>query len=234
MSTINVLPSRSGTEPDAVVVEGALRREQSLENGFGYSRRAVYPSFRGGGILGQRPARSPARRTFMSESAEVSTSTEEQRLIEAVYEQHRDLLEYLARRRFRIPMQDAQPLVHDAFVSYLRHRSRVQDERAWLVGAMYNLCRDYWSRRGDGPAAAVAVPPKAVIDDVCARVDAASVLARLSERCREVLRRRFVEGYSTNELASWLATTVANAKVIVHRCKTKALALFSAKEGRRV
>lgn len=163
----------------------------------------------------------------MSETVEVSPANDVQRRVEIAYERNRGLLQHLARRRFHVPVEDVEPLVHDAFVSYLRHHARVQDERAWLVGAIYNLCREYWSSRGQPSPETLGVPSKLLLDEIAARVDAGLVLSQLSERCREVLRRRFLEGYSTNDLAAWLTTTTANAKVMVHRCKARAFALFT-------
>lgn len=166
----------------------------------------------------------------MSETVEVSPAIDVQRRVEIAYERNCGLLRHVARRRFNVPIDDVEPLVHDAFVSYLRHHATVQDERAWLVGAIYNLCREYWSTRGQPSPHTGDVPSKLLLDEISARVDAGIVLSQLSERCREVLRRRFLEGYSTNDLATWLATTVANAKVVVHRCKARAFALLTKRQ----
>ena len=229
--TVDVLLPRSD-EPVTQVVEGALQRKQSRQSRFGYGRSGDNPSFKRFVILRRaaleaqgRYAPSPAMLPAMP-----VVTPEDERHVESVYRRHLDLLTYLAGRRFRIPEEDVRPLVHDVFVSYLRHRERIREERKWLVGAIYNRCRRYWSERGE------PVPESArdlLCEDTAAiveRVDLASVIARLPEQCRELLRR-FAEGYSMKELAIWLGTNVNNAKQIVHRCKVRARALFCVRRG---
>jgi len=149
------------------------------------------------------------------------------------YEVHRDLLQVIAEQKFHVPVDDAGPLVNDVFLSYLRNHLRVRDERAWLIAAICNAAREYWYHRGqrqrllDIPAA-----DDVTIESVSARVDLAQVLARLPERCRKALWLRLVEGRSPEELAVFLATSVANARQIVHRCKTHARALFEERQQR--
>ncbi len=142
----------------------------------------------------------------------------------AVYAGVYRLLEYVAAIRFHVPREDVRPLVHDVFVSYLRNRDRIRDERSWLVAAMYNACRDYLSAKV--PASLVSdasIPP----DPVAERADLVAVLGQLSSQCRYALRLRFVEGYSTEEAATRLGTNANNVKQIVHRCLARARALFT-------
>lgn len=138
-----------------------------------------------------------------------------------LYRRYYPLLAYLASQRFRVPEDDVKPLVHEVFVSYLRDRSRVTDPRAWLVGATCNRCRFYWRTRGRHTAtvsefdeAEITCDPA----DVAARVDLAAALRRLSPRCREVLRLRFEEDYSSAALAEHFDTTPDYAKKMVYRC----------------
>jgi len=142
----------------------------------------------------------------------------------AVYAGVYRLLEYVATIRFRVPREDVRPLVHDVFVSYMRNRDRIRDERAWLVAAMYNACRDYRAPRA---AESLLFETPAPRDPVMERVDLITVLAQLSGQCRYALHLRFVEGYSIDEVAARLGKTGNNTKQIVRRCLARARSLFT-------
>jgi RNA polymerase sigma factor (sigma-70 family) len=216
-------------EPTCAVLEGALRFQQSPTRDFGYMGSGENPPVRRFAILSARRRVACARSVAMLPPSS-SGSLEDDQAVGDAYERHLNLLGYLARTRFRVPQDDVTPLVHDVFVSYLRHRTRIQDERKWLVGAIYNRCRDYWSRRGKllPPETPIALREDA--DAILERLDLIAVVARLPEPCQGVLRR-IAEGYSMRELAEWLATNSNNAKQIVHRCKVRARKLFCIRRG---
>lgn len=145
---------------------------------------------------------------------------------DAAYREHYALLHFIAAARFRVPAPDAENLVHDVFVRFLRHRDRIQDDRAWLIAAVCNAARDYWrapERRVGAPREEHAFSPA---DALGASLDVASLMQQLPERCRDVLRRRFCDGSSSVELAATYATTTGYVKVMVHRCLSAARALL--------
>lgn len=153
--------------------------------------------------------------------------------VAVAYEVHRELLRVIAEQKFHVPTDDAGPLVNDVFVSYLRNHARVRDERAWLVAAICNAARDYWYHHGRRQRLAESAGVDEVtVDSITERLDLAHVLARLPERCRKALWLRVVEGRSPDELAELLATSVANARQIVHRCKAYARAMFEERRKR--
>jgi RNA polymerase sigma factor (sigma-70 family) len=67
--------------------------------------------------------------------------------------------------------------------------------------------------------------PRRVVDDALAKHDVARLLKGLSERCRRVLRMRYVEGLEPAEIATCLATTPGFVRLKVHRCLAAARAL---------
>jgi RNA polymerase sigma factor (sigma-70 family) len=216
-----------------VPVLGIRRKELSPEAVIGYAWYGADAEFR------TRPAILPEARsnleleagaTLMSEPHAPPDGPDERQIVE-VYAQHYRLLEYVAIQRFRVPAEDVLPLVHDVFVSYLRNRTRVRDTRSWLVGAMYNACKDYVDRRPTPSSDWSQQQRYAVPEPIAERVDLVAVLAQLPPQCREVLHRRFLLGYSTEEVASWLGKTANNAKQIIHRCKARARALFVRRRG---
>lgn len=155
--------------------------------------------------------------------------------IALTYAAHYPLLEYLAVQRFRIPDEDVGCLIHEVFVAFIRNREKIRNQRTWLVGATCIECRTYWRARGRDELGPLAVDADlhAVTEDLAARVDASIVLGGLPDRCRELLRLRFIEGYSSAEIARQFATTVDYARKLVHRCLSSARALFSRKRGER-
>lgn len=50
---------------------------------------------------------------------------------------HYEVLEYVITQRFHIPQDDAGGLIHEVFLAFIRNRSRISDERTWLVGATF-------------------------------------------------------------------------------------------------
>jgi RNA polymerase sigma factor (sigma-70 family) len=149
--------------------------------------------------------------------------------IHLAYEDHYRVLEYIASQKFHIPDDDIRPLVHDVFVAYIRNGSRVRDARSWLVGATFNSCRLYWRERcreEDVCRRAEGEDVAALAEDIAARVDVSTVLRRLPRQCREVLRLRFYEEYSSEELARHFSTSVGYARKMVHRCVVNARSLL--------
>jgi RNA polymerase sigma factor (sigma-70 family) len=147
---------------------------------------------------------------------------------DAVYRDHYELLLFIAAGRFRIPFADAENVVHDVFLRFLKNRQRVTSTRAWLVAAVSNAARDYWrapQRREGG-----AIPERATTpsDRLCAAIDATTLMDLLPAKCREVLSRRYCEGCSVEELATEYDTTTGYAKVMVHRCLVAARAIVDA------
>lgn len=199
----------------------AFSVEVSAEVGIGYGRLAILS------CESRMPLDATKSRTITPEE----TVGHDDDDVGSAYRRNYELLRFLATQRFCVPAEDVRAIIHDVFVSYMRHYPRIRNERAWLVGALSNACREYWIRcerrdvleslLKDGSSSQRS-------DSVTERVDVAAVLAQLSSRCREVLRLRFLEGCSTDELAASLATTANNAKQLVHRCTASARAIATA------
>ena len=153
--------------------------------------------------------------------------------IEAVYRANYDVMRFVAGRKFNVPSDDVRPLIHEVFVSYIEYRARVRNDRAWLVAATCNACRDYWQARGrrDARFAEGGVEHVPEPADLARRVDLHGVLSELRPRDREVLRLRFIEGYTPKELAVRLETTVPYAKKLVHKSVARARRLVEARAG---
>ncbi|MFQ5527664.1 MAG: RNA polymerase sigma factor [Thermoanaerobaculia bacterium] len=128
--------------------------------------------------------------------------------------------------RFRIPAQDAEDLLQDAFLLFLRRRPEVESERRWLQGALKNRCLVYWRDRrrrfynvmDTSLLEALAEPTapsqeqRVFLSDVIERVD------ELPERCRSILRLRYQSDFKPAELADHLGYSRRGIYKILDRC----------------
>lgn len=148
-----------------------------------------------------------------------------------LYLQFAPLLRHVAMRRFRVPADDVDPLVHDVFATYLTDPTRVASVRPYLVGGICNASRQYWRRRDRDVELAegddVAVDER-TLDKIATRLDVATALSRIGMRCREALRRYYVEGESTPAIAADFDTTPANVNYLLHVCRKRARAVLEA------
>jgi RNA polymerase sigma factor (sigma-70 family) len=151
--------------------------------------------------------------------------------VAAAYDAHYDALRFIAARMFRVPTADVQPIIHDVFVSYIRHVRVIGDDRGWLVTATKHACLNYW--RDAKPGA--PLPPEGLLDaralrdEVAARLDLSRVLRRVNSHCRKVLWRRYVDGWEPGDIAAELSKKRSYGRQIVHRClraAREALATF--------
>jgi RNA polymerase sigma factor (sigma-70 family) len=181
---------------------------------------------------------APARLSPLGAPAAMPTETNaEPQLLpqraEAAYRAHYDLLRFIVARRFKIPADEVCGVIHDVFVSFIRHEAKVAqstaDERAWLVGGVCNASRYYWRKhRGEElpPDIEEYVDPTAVADDAITRLLLADVLRRLPERCRELLRKRYSEGYTSDEIATMESLARGSARNLISKCLLAARAAF--------
>jgi len=145
-----------------------------------------------------------------------------------VYVTYRQFLVRVACTRFFVPEDEAEALVQDVFLTYLRCATGVQDRRAWLVAAICNASRSYWRRNAryaDGEVQDADDAGRAArrIED-STRV--AQVLSGLSERDKQILTLHYLEGRSAAEIACELETTPRYAEKLLHLCLTRVRKLF--------
>jgi RNA polymerase sigma factor (sigma-70 family) len=151
--------------------------------------------------------------------------------IATAYRAHYALMEFVVARKFGVPEDDVADVIHEVVLAYMRARGRVEDERAWLVGAACNASRVYWRKRAGGaaPSSSGDQAVEAACDpvDVARRLDLSAALRRIPRRCRRVLHLRFYEEYSSEQLAAYFDTTIDYARKMVHRCVGAARVLLA-------
>jgi RNA polymerase sigma factor (sigma-70 family) len=158
---------------------------------------------------------------------------------EALYTEYGVLLRSIAMRRYSIPPDDAEALVHDIFTAYLQRRAYVRDLKPWLIGAIGNASKDYLRRRRrEEPL----LPEHEEIADRAAEehaerwivnMTAATVIARLGEKCRETLRSYYFKEESKESIAHRLATSPAYVLQLLVSCRRRVRSLYdSMRSGR--
>lgn len=172
--------------------------------------------------------RAPPRRPGESAATGVPVAFEE------AYLRFAPLLRKIAIRKFHIPAQDAEPLVHDVFATYFLRSASVEVPERYLVGAICNASRRYWEQTDaaslifceEMPCA--ATPSDALLQEVHSKVLLSRILRCVGDKCRDLLHRYYMNGETTQAIADRLHSTPATVLVLLHRCRKRALAAYHA------
>ena len=155
---------------------------------------------------------------------------------EAVYGQYFDLLAQIAVFKFQIPDSEAETLVHDVLISYLRKSDSIVELRSWLIGAICYASRHYWRLNGrildsDPEIELDRVDPASVriLDSLPDQLAAREALECLAPRCREVLQMRYFEGCTVAEVATRLGVKTKYAQKLITKCLRRAERLYGEK-----
>ena len=144
--------------------------------------------------------------------------------VEALYIEHRNLLLYVACRKFRIPDCDAENLIQEVFLSFLQTGTKIDNIRAWLVAAMCNASRHYWRAQGrveslpDNFNDQSDPGTHGLADQFAMKMTVRQALDYLQPRCRETLWLHYIEGRSAGDVARELETTNRYAEKLIHNC----------------
>ncbi|MFQ5349794.1 MAG: RNA polymerase sigma factor [Thermoanaerobaculia bacterium] len=127
--------------------------------------------------------------------------------------------------RFRIPEQDAEDLLQQALLAYVRKRDTVHNPESWLVGTLRNRCLKYWRARRRSLYTAV---DSAILETVASdapsqersamRRDLLGAMGRLRPRCRSILGLRYGLGCEPRETARRLGYKESSIYKLVERC----------------
>lgn len=159
-----------------------------------------------------------------------------------IYLENAPLMRRIAVGRFGIPGPEAENLVHDVFISYLSNPQRVRAEvRPYLVAAICNASRHYWR---DHQSESRVFDREAEVDDprgIAAAAQeglanamlVAAALARLDQRCREVLESYYMRGEATPAIARALDTSNGNVHYLLHCCRRRAKEIFRSLSRRK-
>jgi RNA polymerase sigma factor (sigma-70 family) len=157
---------------------------------------------------------TPASSERVLPCVEMARVSEAREPFAEIYHGHAPLMRFIASRDFRVPLADAESIVHDIFMRYFSNPEVVRgDLKPYFRGAVRNGCLEYWKKRkredsvfGDaGDAAAERVIDEtSLADTVAVRLAVTETLARLRPRCSDALRRFHFEGKSMEVIAEEL------------------------------
>lgn len=145
-----------------------------------------------------------------------------------LYTRHAPLLRYIAMTKFHVPGEDVDELVQDVFASYLASPTTVRSPRPYLIGAICNAARHYWREKKNEEAALanveVVLPPEAdrIVDSLGRKLLLATTLSRIGSKCRDLLRRYYLNEESTASIAEDRSTTRDYVLFLLHRCRKNA------------
>lgn len=173
-------------------------------------------------------------RVFVSQD---SGSTED--AFESLYTEYGLLLRTIAMRRYHVPPDDAEALVHDIFAAYLERRAYVRDVKGWLIGAIGNASSNYVRKRMPESQLlpeheeAVDARPEESLNRWMRRLTIAAVLARLGAKCRETLRRYYLREESKEAIAEHLDTSPGYVLQLLVTCRRRAQELLRSLSGKK-
>ncbi len=153
---------------------------------------------------------------------------------EEVYLRYAPRLRRVAIAKFGIAPDDADGLVQDVFATFFMHAAQVEQVERYLIGGICNAARKHLQRTGRTNALfRGGDPSEATADDVLLRQLErkqllAKVFARIGSRCRELLRRYYVRGESTESIGEKLDLTRGSVAVTLHKCRKRAVQAYRA------
>lgn len=156
---------------------------------------------------------------------------------EEAYLQFAPLLRKIAAAKFGIPPHDAEPLVHDVFATYLAYAADVHDVRTYLIGGICNAARHHLRRTdakdalfcGEDPCA--ATPTESILAEVERKLLLRRILARIGGQCREILRRYYLHGETTQSIACTMDYKPTTILIFLSKCRKKAQTAYRAIAG---
>jgi RNA polymerase sigma factor (sigma-70 family) len=144
---------------------------------------------------------------------------------EALYLEYGILLRSIAMRRYHVPPDDAEALVHDTFIAYLERHTVIREVKPWLMGTVGNACKHYWrDRKREAPLPETIEETPAGgenAEEWAWRISVGAVVARLGEKCRETLRGYYWRGESNERIAENLATSPGYVRQLLVSCRRR-------------
>jgi RNA polymerase sigma-70 factor (ECF subfamily) len=128
--------------------------------------------------------------------------------------------------RYRIPAQDADDVLQEAFLTLIHKQDVVRSPEAWLVVTLRNRCLIYWRRKRKHLFQAVDTAILELLSGAAApgqrkadlRYDLDRLISRLPSRCRSLLRLRYGLGCSSCEVAERMGYRQSSIRKVTSRC----------------
>jgi RNA polymerase sigma factor (sigma-70 family) len=162
----------------------------------------------------------------------LTNDTFDERHFEEIYEHYFELLRQIAVHKFKVPDFEADALVHDVLLSYLRKSGSIGELRPWLIGAICYASRHYWRLQKGNASTDDENQPQypdpaslSILDSLPDQIAARELLARLPLRAQQILHMRFFEGFSMIEIGERLGVRSKYAQKLVAKYLKRAALL---------
>lgn len=151
-------------------------------------------------------------------------SSEQQPLEELLRDIQPKLAQILG--RYRIPAQDADDVLQETFLTLIHKREVVRNPEAWLVVTLRNRCLIYWRKKRKNLYQAVDTAILELLSEPEApsqgkselRYDLDRLIAKLPDRCKNLLRLRYGLGCSSAEVAEQMGYRQSSIRKVTSRC----------------
>ncbi len=128
--------------------------------------------------------------------------------------------------RYRIPPDDTEDILQQSLLALIYQWQNIRDPEAWLFGTLRNRCLIYWRERRrklyDSVDTAVldwvAKPTMPEQDGADLARDLTTVIDRLPDRCRSLLKLRYRLGYEPPEIAQRMGYSPQSIGKVTTRC----------------
>jgi len=121
---------------------------------------------------------------------------------------------------YRVPHTDAEDLLQEALLVTFLNWSEIRSKQGWLLVTLRHKCSVYWRAKRYGKVQAVdpptletlAPPLRAPQERAEMMWDLDRAIVSLEERHRQLLRLRYVLGFSTLEIAERLGYNITSVR----------------------
>jgi RNA polymerase sigma factor (sigma-70 family) len=147
--------------------------------------------------------------------------------LEALYLHTTRTLRSIPQRRYGLSPQQAEDVVHDAWLLFLEKRGYVRTPKSWLIGTVSKLCLQQLDRvrrrqtDSDDELLESLADPKRGGDSTDLRLIVRQAMARLDERSRELCLQIALEGRSYADVSAALSLPIGSVGPLFMRAKNK-------------
>ncbi len=129
-------------------------------------------------------------------------------------------------QRFRVSPEDAEDLLQNVLIQFLRKRDEINQPDRWIVGAVRHECLGFLRKQRhqlhqavDSALLELAPDPSAAsAEHQSTRLALEQILKRVRPRCRQLLDARYLMGYTLAETAEKVGCRPSSVDQLVRRC----------------
>jgi RNA polymerase sigma factor (sigma-70 family) len=144
--------------------------------------------------------------------------------LDELYQKMRGLLHALPGRRYGLSSEETEEIVQEAWCLFLSKRTMIRQPRAWLAGAVVNLCKQAIADKCRRRDRETEISSTLMASDTHAHQDVLAVhqaLARVDDRTRALCTLIGIEDRSYEEVSKTMGIPVGSIGPLYMRAKVK-------------